>query len=328
MGTKERIFQAGGVLLLVLGLAFPVTALDRATLRLDWVRFGLHIPFFIGVEKGFYKEAGIDLKVLEGKGSGTTIQLVSAGEDTFGFANLPTMAESVAKGIPVTSVYVVTPDSGYAIISLKESGFKNPKDLIGRTVGVSPAGASRAVLPAFLRVNGIEPNQIKEVAFEGIGRINALLMKKVDTALGPYPQYVPILENKGAELSVMRLYDWSLSILGFGILVNNKLITENPDLIKRFLQATTRAIAYAKANPDEGIKAMSKEYIKPEPKVWAYDWKLEQETMESKYTKGKPRGWQAIEEWEQTRDFLGRYINKAIGEVPLGKLYTNDFIGQ
>jgi len=323
---KGRAFLSAVVLFVILGLAFPGFAVDRATLRLDWVRYGIHIPFFVGVEKGFYKEAGIDLKMLEGKGSGTTVQLVSAGEDTFGLASLPTMVEAIAKGVPVTSVYVVTPDSGYAIISLKESGFKNPKDLIGKTVGVSPGGASRAVLPAFLRANGMELNQIKEIAFEGTGRFNAVLMKKVDTALGPYPLYAPVLEDKGAELSIMRLSDFGLSILGFGIVVNNKLVTESPDLIKRFLQATTRSIAYAKANPDEAIKAMSKDYIKAEPKVWAYDWKLELETMESKYTKGKPTGWQSKEEWEQTKDFLARYINKEIGGIPLGRFYTNDFI--
>ncbi len=326
MSIKVKTLLSGVVLFVILGFVLPGFAADLAGLRLDWVRYGIHIPFFIGVEKGFYKEVGIDLKILEGKGSGTTVQLISAGEDTFGLASLPTMAEAIAKGVPVMSVYAVSPDSGYAMISLKETGIKNPKDLLGRTLGVSPGGASRAVLPAFLRANGMKLDQIKEIAFEGTGRFNALMMKKVDAALGPYPLYVPVLEDKGAELSVMRLSDWGLSILGFGILVNNKLVTENPDLIKRFLQATTRSIAYAKANPDEAIKAMSKDYIKPEPKVWAYDWKLELETMDSKYIKGKPTGWQSTEEWEQTKDFLARYINKEIGAIPLRRFYTNDFI--
>jgi len=325
---KRRFLLSGMILLMVLGSTFPSLALDRVTLRLDWVLMGKGSPFFVGVEKGYYKEVGIDLTILEGKGSGSTIQLIASGEDPVGLASLANLAEAVAKGMPVKSVYAVTHDSGYAVLSLVETGIKNPKDLIGKTVGVSPAGASRAVLPAFLKVNGIEFNQIKEVAFEGVGRMNALLMKKVDSAIGPYYEYLPILESKGVKVNTLKLAEWGLSLLGFGVVVNNKLIAENPDLIKRFLQATSRSLAYAMANQDEAIKAMSKDYIKPEPQIWAYDWKLVIETMDSKYMKGRPMGWQPQEEWEQTRDFLGRYINKDIGQVPLDKFYTNDFISQ
>lgn len=325
---KRRLFLSGVVFLIVLGFTLPAWALDRVTLRLDWVRMGKCAPFFLGVEKGYYKEAGIELKISEGKGSGSTVQLIASGEDPFGLAGLSNLAEGVAKGMPVRSVYAVTHDSGYAVLSLEETGIKNPKDLIGKTVGVSPAGASRAVLPAFLNVNGVEFNQIKEVAFEGTGRMNALLMKKVDSAVGPYYEYVPILESKGAKINTLKLVDWGLPILGFGIVVNNKLIAENPDLIRRFLGATTRSLTYAMSNQDEAIKAMAKDYIKPEAKIWAHDWKLVIETMGSKYAKGKPMGWQPKEEWEQTKNFLSRYINKDIGGVPLEKFYTNDLVGQ
>ncbi len=325
---KRRFFLSSIVLLMVIGFGFPSLALERVTLRLDWVLMGKCSPFFLGVEKGYYKNAGIDLKIFEGKGSGSTIQLIASGEDTFGLASLANLAETVAKGMPVKSIYAVTHDSGYAVLSLAETGIKNPKDLVGKTIGVSPAGASRAVLPAFLKVNGIEFSQIKEVAFEGTGRMNALLMKKVDSAIGPHYEYLPILESKGVKVNTLKLADWGLSLVGFGIVVNNKLIAENPDLIKRFLRATSLSLTYAMANQEEAIKAMSKDYIKPEPKIWAYDWKLVIETMESKYMKGRPMGWQPKEEWEQSKDFLSRYVNKEIGEVPLDKFYTNDFISQ
>jgi len=325
---KKRFLMSGIILLVIFGLTFPSLAVDQINLRLDWVLMGKCSPFFVGVEKGYYKDAGIDLKISEGKGSGSTIQLIASGENPFGLASLANLAEAVAKGMPVKSVYAVTHDSGYAVLSLAESGIKTPKDLIGKTVGVSPAGASRAVLPAFLKVNGVEFSQIKEVAFEGTGRMNALLMKKVDSAIGPYYEYLPILESKGVKLNTMKLAEWGLPLVGFGIVVNNKLITENPDLIKRFLKATTLSIGYAMANQEEAINAMAKNYIKPEPKIWAYDWKLVIETMASKYMKGRPMGWQPKEEWEQSQDFLARYISSEIGKVPLDKFYTNDFISQ
>src|SRR5687767_8577240 len=73
---------------LVLGLAAtPASAQkprDAATLRLDFYAYGLHAPFAYGVEKGIYAEQGIDLTILEGNGSGATVQQIGAGTDRFG----------------------------------------------------------------------------------------------------------------------------------------------------------------------------------------------------------------------------------------------------
>ncbi len=326
---KRKIFLMGMIVLLV-GFSLPCLALDSVILRTDWTRYGMHAPFFLGVEKGFYKEVGIDLKILDGKGSAVTVKLIGSGDEAFGLASLAAMAEAVAKGVPVKSIYVETHDSDYGILALKESGITKPKDLVGKSIGVSPGGTSRAVLPAFLRANGIEMNQVKEVAFEGAARFNAILMKKVDSSLCLISMTIPILEklDPAAQINIIKLSDWKLSILGMGLIANNKLIAANPDLIKRFLKATDRSFAYTLANADEAINALSKDYIQPEPKLWAKDWKLTVGALQSKYTSGKPFGWQPKEEWEQTKDFLTRYVDKKVGEIPLDKLYTNDFISQ
>ena len=73
-------------------LAFAQKPRDAATLRLDFYAYGLHAPFAYGVEKGIYAEQGIDLIILEGNGSGATVQQVGAGTDRFGFADATAMA--------------------------------------------------------------------------------------------------------------------------------------------------------------------------------------------------------------------------------------------
>ena len=313
---------------IVIGIAAPSFSMDKATLRLDWIRYGLHIPFFVGVEKGFYKDEGIDLEILEGKGSSNTVKLIGAGTDTFGFASLATVSQAVLKEVPVMSVWVGSHDSGYGVLFLAESGIKKPEDLIGKTIGVSPGGTSRAILPAFLNVHGIKENQIKAIAFKGTARMNSVLSKQIDAAVGPVPLYLPVMEDRSeykVDIGSLKFGDWNMSILGHGILVSTKTINDNPDLIKRFIKATNRSVEYTRANPQEGVEAMGKDYIKPNPKVWLRDWNLTQSTMQSKYLKGKPIGWQPEEEWRQTKDFLANNINEEMAKVPLSKLYTNAF---
>src|SRR3954466_6100264 len=73
-------------------------AQDAVSLRLNWYFGGLHVPFYYGKERGFYKEEGIDLTINEGRGSANTVQVVAAGSDTFGLADCSGLTPNAAKG--------------------------------------------------------------------------------------------------------------------------------------------------------------------------------------------------------------------------------------
>src|SRR3954465_16034211 len=73
-------------------------AQDAVSLRLNWYFGGLHVPFYYGKERGFYKEEGIDLTINEGRGSANTVQVVAAGSDTFGLADSSTPISRSRKG--------------------------------------------------------------------------------------------------------------------------------------------------------------------------------------------------------------------------------------
>src|ERR1700740_2927041 len=74
-------------------------SLQKATLRLDWTALGYHAPFYLGVAKGYYRDAGIDLAVQEGKGSPTTATLVGNGSVDFGFADSTTVTLLISQGL-------------------------------------------------------------------------------------------------------------------------------------------------------------------------------------------------------------------------------------
>ena len=90
-------------------------AKDKVVLLLNWYSYSEHAPFFLGKERGYFDQEGIDLDIQEGRGSGVTVQAVAAGTATFGYADVPTMIKAAAKGAPVTAVGVAlqtSPDVG------------------------------------------------------------------------------------------------------------------------------------------------------------------------------------------------------------------------
>src|ERR1700744_3823072 len=100
MTIKRNLFLTAALLFAVLASA-PARALDDVSLRLNWQILGMHTPFYYGVEKGFYKDEGIDLKISEGRGGAATAQAIGAKSDTFGMVDGGTVLVAAVRGIPI-----------------------------------------------------------------------------------------------------------------------------------------------------------------------------------------------------------------------------------
>ena len=103
---------AAGALALLVG---PAQSQDKTTLRLDWTALGYHAPFYLGVSRGYYRDAGLDVSVLEGKGSPAVGALVGNGSDDFGFADASTIAQLVSQGLPAKMVMGIFQKSTLAL---------------------------------------------------------------------------------------------------------------------------------------------------------------------------------------------------------------------
>src|ERR1700751_3570916 len=97
---RQRLYSKGGtamlkrLALLAAVLAYAAgtgnaaaQAKDKVTLMLNWYTYSEHAPFYLGKERGYFDQEGIDLDIQEGRGSGVTVQAVAAGTATFGYAD-------------------------------------------------------------------------------------------------------------------------------------------------------------------------------------------------------------------------------------------------
>ena len=97
---------------------------EKVILMLNWYVYSEHAPFFLGKERGYFDQEGIDLEIQEGRGAGVTVQAIAAGSAQFGYADVATMIKAAAKGAPVVSVGVLLQTSPMAVMGFAEKNIK------------------------------------------------------------------------------------------------------------------------------------------------------------------------------------------------------------
>lgn len=299
---------------------------DRATLRVDVFFHGPHAPFFLGIEKGFYKEENIDLKLEPGTGSGTTIKLVGNKSDTFGYADAGTMIKAVAEGVPVRMIMGILQKNPMTIVSLKESGIAGPKDLPGKRMAGTPGSSPEQMFPAFCKANKIDCSNISMVQVDIPTKSAALLAKRVDATFVYLVTQVPMLEDTvGGPINTIRYAEHGVNLLSNGLITHSDLIKTNPDLVRRFVRASVKSWKYALDHPDETVTAFGRESKTPKPSVVQKQLHFTFQLLETERIKGRPLGWMSAEDWTDTVRFLEDYGDLKRGLKP-EQFFTNEFI--
>lgn len=246
----------------LLMVATPAAAQDKVSLAVDWVLNGTHAGYFVAQERGYYKDAGIEVTIARGFGSGDTIKRVASGSAKFGVADTGALVAAIANNdMPVRAVAMIYDRASLGLIFLKESGIKVPKDLEGRTMARSASGASVNMLPGFLKANGIDRAKIRELVVDGATFLPLLMSRQADMVteqainIGKFAREA---QKHGREAVAMRFSDFGLEAYGNALMVRTDAIKDSPDLIKRFTAASLRGMAAALENPEEAIKALRK----------------------------------------------------------------------
>src|SRR5271170_1210262 len=108
--------------------------LKPVSMTLDWIYQGPNAGFVVALEQGFYREAGLDVTITPGKGSGSTAQLIASKAAQFGFADGYVVGNGVAKGMSLKSVGSIFRRNPAAMMVLADSGINTPKDLEGKSM--------------------------------------------------------------------------------------------------------------------------------------------------------------------------------------------------
>jgi NitT/TauT family transport system substrate-binding protein len=247
----------------------PAAALDSVSLITDFGYNGRHAYFFVALDKGYYKEAGLEVKILRGQGSVDAIRQVGAGNANFGFADAGSLV--LARGndqIPVKLVASVYARPPQAIFCREDAGIKVPKDLEGHSIANPAGGSIPDLFPVYAKAAGIDAAKVKWVVASSDSLPTLLAANRVP-CVGQFIVGEPLLRARAAPANLVRFAygDVGLNYYGNGLITKESTITGSPDLVRRFVNATIKGMKDAFARPQEAGAIMHKYHPQVDPAI-------------------------------------------------------------
>jgi NitT/TauT family transport system substrate-binding protein len=224
---------------------------EKVRLLLDWGWLPYHSSFFLAQEKGYFKDAGVEVEVEQGRGSNTTAILVGQRGFDMGHLNVTNAAAAIAKGVPLKVVAVYQHRSSASFVGIKgRVKLEGPDSLKGLKIGSTPGGSDGLSLNIFKRSNKIPDSALNVISLDASSKTAGLLTNQVDVVSGDSHAFRAIVRGAGHEPEVMELASFGVPLLGFGFATNETFLKEKPRAVKAVLTAAKRGFADAVADPE------------------------------------------------------------------------------
>lgn len=251
-------------------LASLPTEAQSVRLGLDWLILAQHSPYIIALEKGYWKEAGLDVQVSRGWGSADGVRrLVNRASDIV-FADAGALAVGRAKGAKAKLVAMMYAKAPFAFYSKPKSGILKPKDLEGKTVGAPPGDGTRVVFPAFAKLVGIDTSKVKWIDVDPGAKAPMVMADKMDAATNYLFERVTwrrfFTPDKGG-LNEMFLYQYGFNVYGNGLMALDEDIEAKAEVVRKVTQGALRGYQYALDHMDEAAAIFAKKYPTQNPGI-------------------------------------------------------------
>jgi len=232
----------------------------KITFLTNYVYNGRHAPFFVGLEKGFYKEAGFDIDIKPATGSGFVITAIDGGKADYGMADVSSVAQGIAKGAKVKGFMVYTDITTNGLASL--TPYPTPESVVGKKIAAGQTDSVRVILPIIFDSKKIDTASINWQAADPSVYFSLLLGGQVDlftaTSDGDVPALTKVAAPQGKTVHFSSFADWGYDIYGYVLLGSAAALAKDPAEAKRFAEATKKAVEYAIKNPAETAQIMVK----------------------------------------------------------------------
>jgi NitT/TauT family transport system substrate-binding protein len=321
--SLSKLLLAAVVSGAALAAANAAMAATAVTFQLNWVAGGPNAGFAAAVAEGFYKEAGLDVTLVQGNGSGNTAQLVANGRAQIAYADAVAVSQLIAKGAPMKIVSTIYQSNPNEVSALKKTGIKSIKDLKGRKVGVPSGSSQTTMLPLFLKANNLSEADVNLINMPATSMVPSLLQGQVDAILGSIDAYQIQLEAQGAQLDNFMFADHGVPTVSTSIFASDSYIKENPDVVKKFIAASLKGWSFAIDNPEKAVKDLKSVFPEMNEKLAAQELAAIKPLFCSGGAKYIGKAEDAL--WVKTQDLLSEVKLLPAGQDPKS-YYTNEFL--
>jgi NitT/TauT family transport system substrate-binding protein len=282
-------------------------------------------PFYVGIDKGYFAEQGLDVSI-EHTSESDVVRLVAAGEADFGIVSGEQVILARAQEVPIVYVYEWFHQFPVAVASKPEAGITSAAGLAGHTVGVPLLeGASYIGIRALMSAAGLSDADVSLEA-TGYTQVETLLADRVD-AVVVYANNEPLqLAAQGIDATVIPVTDY-IDLVSNGLIVSEDTISDNPDLVRAMDAALQQSVQYAVEHPDEAFE-ISKGYVEglDDPEVGATQKAVLEATLALWQPESGAYGETTAASWLETQDVL---LNAGLIDGPLADLeaaYSNEYL--
>ncbi|MEF2902249.1 MAG: ABC transporter substrate-binding protein [Terrisporobacter sp.] len=298
--------------------------LEKVTVVLDWTPNTNHTGLYVALDKGYYKEEGLDVEIVQ-PSDGSASTLIATGKGDFGvsYQEDVTYALTSDEPLPIKAIATIIQHNTSGFASPSSKNIKTVKDFENKTYGGWGAESEKATLNAVMSNNGADFNTVKLV---DIGEDDFFTSTKGEVDISNVFEGWTCIEGKlrGEDVNFIatRDLDKRLDYYTPLLITNNSILNDNPDLAKKFLSATTKGYEDCISQPEESAKIL----LKYAPEI-NEDLAIEsQKYLADKYIDDASR-WGEMKDsvWNNYTDFMKEYklINK---DMKASDAYTNEFL--
>lgn len=303
----------------------PAEALTPVTLMLNWTPNNHHAGIYIARANGWYREAGIDLTIVEPAAAGAD-QVVAAGGADFGISQAESILPARAAGADVVSIATLLPHNDSSMMALAASGITRPRDFQGKTYGGYGGPLENELLDRLVECDGGDPSLVKRVEVGNIDYLAGMDQGRFD--------FVWVFEGwdalrarevEGRPINSVAFIDYLDCIPDWytpTIITSAKTIEERPELVRAFLAATARGYQVAIDDPEQAATLL----LQAVPELDEALVRASATYHASRYAdEGRPWGVQEADVWTRFEAFL-RQSGLLEVDVDPATAFTNDLL--
>jgi len=318
------------ILLLIVSLS--VTACGKSTekaltpvkLMLDWVPNTNHSGIFVAQEKGYFKEAGLDVQIIQ-PGEVYPEAAVASGAADFGISYQESVTLARAEDVPIVSIAAVIQHNTSGFASSADLNVSGPAGFEGLRYGSFGSPFESPTLSVLMQSAGADFTKLKIIDIGYNDPLALISQKKIDMAWIFYGWEGIAAQQQGIKLNIITMKDYYNVIPDYYtpvVIASEKTLKAKPDVVRAFLKALSRGYQFAIQNPDE----VSSILVRAAPELDSNLVKTSQQWISPYYQADAPRwGEQKHSVWQNYIDWEVKY---SILKNPISSsdAFTNQFL--
>lgn len=230
---------------------------EPLSLMLNWKAGGDHAPLYYAQQEGWFSEAGVDLEIIQGNGSGAAATALSVGQVDMAIIDMPTALQFKGEGSDIVGVFVAYNDSANGIYWKKSSGIETVADLAGRKLGAPASDAARQFWGPIAEAIDVDPDSVEWVNIQPTAKVAALQSGAIEATTHMYSVHFVYEDVFGDDLGFALLRDNGLNPYGLTYFANANAIANKTGTLEAMVHVTQRAFAFCLETPEPCSQALS-----------------------------------------------------------------------